>query len=134
MHSQEEHHQVGETTALLPTTAHDSTHQGSERKDYKYYCIWLWRFCIFAITGSLSVHVTKFVLALFDCPRNTWYYYVGFFFAELFVYTVLIVLIGTVLFQWRFFCLVAFKMWSWILPRKPKVWCYERLHSHRITL
>ncbi|KAG2202687.1 hypothetical protein INT46_011958 [Mucor plumbeus] len=135
MSDQEEHQQVAaETTSLLPTTTHDSTHQGSQRKDWKYYLVWFWRFCIFAVTGSSSVHVTRLVLKMFGCPSATWYYYVAFFFAELAVYTIMIVLIGSLLFQWRFFCLVAFKMWSWILPHKLKVWCYEHLHSHRITL
>ncbi|CAO0790440.1 unnamed protein product [Mucor circinelloides] len=125
---------IEETTTLLPTTTHDSTYQGSQRKDWKYYLVWFWRFCIFGVTGSSSVHVTSSILKLLNCPSGTWYYYVAFFFAELIVYTIMIVVIGTLLFQWRFFCLVAFKMWSWIMPHKLKVWCYEHLHSHRITL
>ncbi|KAK4516995.1 uncharacterized protein ATC70_000323 [Mucor velutinosus] len=131
---EEQHQCLEETTTLLPTTTHDSTYQGSHRKDWKYYCVWFWRFCIFGVTGSSSVHVTSSVLKLLGCPGGTWYYYVAFFFAELVVYTIMIVAIGTLLLQWRFFCLVAFKMWSWMMPHKLKVWCYEHLHSHRITL
>ncbi|CEP08101.1 hypothetical protein [Parasitella parasitica] len=70
MRNQEEQQQAGETTTLLPATTHDSTHEDGEKKDYKYYCIWLWRFCIFAVTGSLSVHITKFVLDLLGCPME----------------------------------------------------------------
>ncbi|CAO3635742.1 unnamed protein product [Mucor fragilis] len=132
---EEQHQHLGETTTLLPTTTHDSSsHQGSQRKDWKYYFVWFWRFCIFGVTGSSSVRVTSSILKLLGCPGGTWYYYVAFFFAELVVYTIMIVAIGTLLFQWRFFCLVAFKMWSWMMPHKLKVWCYEHLHSHRITL
>lgn len=151
---EEQQQYIEETTTLLPTTTHDSTYQGSQRKDWKYYLVWFWRFCIFGVTGSSSVHVTSSILKLLNCPSEylcgfgekfvlvywvmvlggTWYYYVTFFFAELIVYTIMIVVIGTLLFQWRFFCLVAFKMWSWIMPHKLKVWCYEHLHSHRITL
>lgn len=71
MSDQEEHQQVAaETTSLLPTTTHDSTHQGSQRKDWKYYLVWFWRFCIFAVTGSSSVHVTRLVLKMFGCPSK----------------------------------------------------------------
>lgn len=33
------------------------------KKDWKYWLIWFWRFCIFAMTGSCSIKVTKLVLA-----------------------------------------------------------------------
>lgn len=68
---EEQQQQVAvETTSLLPTTTHESTHQGSQRKDWKYYLVWFWRFCIFAVTGSSSVHVTRLVLKLFGCPSK----------------------------------------------------------------
>lgn len=145
---QQQQHQE-ETATLLPIYGHNNE---QKRKDWRYYLIWLWRFVIFGLTGSSSVHVTRMLLALVKCPSNvkkrfiilatytnlllagTWYYYVAFFFAEFLVYTVMIILLGTVFFQWRFFCMVAFKMWSWLLPRKIKNWCHERLYSHTMPL
>ncbi|KAI7898014.1 uncharacterized protein BX663DRAFT_526325 [Cokeromyces recurvatus] len=125
-----------ERTTLLPTTTatNDSINQISQRKGLKYYLIWLWRFCIFTVTGSSSVHVTSMLLRLLHYKNDTWFYYIVFFFMELVVYTIMIVAIGSLLFQWQFFCMIAFKMWSWLLPQKMKIWCYEHLHSHRITL
>lgn len=66
--------------------------------------------------------------------EGTWYYYLLFFFAELFVYTIMIVCIGSALFQWRFFCGVAFKMWSWLLPEKLKKRCAHYLYDNPSTL
>ncbi|KAI9481406.1 MAG: hypothetical protein EXX96DRAFT_566591 [Benjaminiella poitrasii] len=123
-----------ERTTLLPTTTADAPYHRSQNNGWKRSLIWLWRFLIFGVTGSSSVHATSILLRSLHCTNAKWYYYIVFFFAELVVYTIMIVLIGSLLFQWRFFCLVAFKMWSWLLPHKAKVWCYEHLHSHRITL
>lgn len=49
-----------ETTSLVG----DIEQQGSTttRKGYKYYLIWFWRFCIFALVGSSSVKVTRLLL------------------------------------------------------------------------
>ncbi|KAI9279827.1 hypothetical protein BY458DRAFT_501785 [Sporodiniella umbellata] len=99
------------------------------KNNWKTFFIWFWRFCIFGITGSSSVHVTRSLIRLTGCPEGTWYYYTFFFFLEFPVYTVMIVCIGSILFQWRFFCTVAFKMWSWSLPRKTKDWCAHRLYN-----
>jgi hypothetical protein len=58
-----------ETTTLLPTHTNDNE---PKRKDWKYYLIWFWRFCIFGITGSSSVHVTRMVLRSLACPCNVY--------------------------------------------------------------
>ncbi|CAO3666354.1 unnamed protein product [Rhizopus stolonifer] len=100
----------------------------------KLFFTWFWRFCIFGLTGSSSVHVTGMLLHWTGCPEGTWYYYLLFFFAELFVYTIMIVCIGSALFQWRFFCGVAFKMWSWLLPEKLKNRCAHHLYDNSSTL
>lgn len=34
----------------------------SEQKDYKYYLVWFWRLCIFALVGSSSMKVTRLLL------------------------------------------------------------------------
>ncbi|KAI9244273.1 hypothetical protein BDA99DRAFT_529216 [Phascolomyces articulosus] len=80
--------------------------------------IWTWRFLIFGITGSSSVAVTKSIMhhVLGLSTPDNWIYFIVFFILELFVYTIMIITIGTCLGQWRFFCMVAFKMWGWILP------------------
>ncbi|KAJ8655544.1 hypothetical protein O0I10_008830 [Lichtheimia ornata] len=81
--------------------------------------IWIWRICIFAVTGSSSVAVTRFILEhIFGTTMARWLYYVLFFFLELVVYTVMIVSIGTILGQHRFFFNVAVKMWGWMLPAR----------------
>ncbi|KAG2235331.1 hypothetical protein INT48_004950 [Thamnidium elegans] len=104
----------------------------SEQKDYKYYLVWFWRFCIFGLVGSSSMKVTRLLLT--GLTNDVWYYYAAFFFAELFVYTVMIITVGSLLGQWKFFCFVGYKMWSWIMPLKLKIWCYEHLHSDTISV
>lgn len=32
--------------------------------------VWLWRFCIFAVTGSSSVHVTRMLLHWLHCQGS----------------------------------------------------------------
>ncbi|CDS10163.1 hypothetical protein LRAMOSA02840 [Lichtheimia ramosa] len=81
--------------------------------------VWIWRICIFAVTGSSSVAVTRFILEhVFGTNMARWLYYVLFFLLELLVYTVMIVAIGTLLGQHRFFFNVAAKMWGWMLPAR----------------
>lgn len=124
-----------ERAGLLPSSQHDIEPRYVERRSYKYYLIWIWRFFIFALVGSSSVKVTRYLLvSIAHLNNDRWYYYVAFFFAELVVYTVMIILVGSLLFQWRFFCLLGYKMWSWAMPLKLKTWCYEHLHSHRISV
>lgn len=47
---------------LLPTTNQVSSN--AQKRDWKYFAIWLWRFIIFAITGSSSIKVTRYLLNL----------------------------------------------------------------------
>lgn len=42
----------------------------SEVKDYKYYLIWFWRFCIFGLVGSTSVKVTRVLLTEFITSKK----------------------------------------------------------------
>ncbi|OAD69904.1 hypothetical protein PHYBLDRAFT_94914, partial [Phycomyces blakesleeanus NRRL 1555(-)] len=85
-----------------------------------WYWLWLvilWRILIFSITGSSSVVVTRFLVRRgLGLEPPYWFYYAVFFILELLVYTVMIVLIGSCLGQWRFFCTVAFRMWYYVLP------------------
>ncbi|KAI9029807.1 hypothetical protein CLU79DRAFT_736135 [Phycomyces nitens] len=84
---------------------------------YWWWLVVLWRIMIFSITGSSSMIVTRFIVrrGLGMEPIN-WPYYAVFFVMELLVYTVMIILIGSCLGQWRFFCSVAFRMWYHVLP------------------
>ncbi|KAI8142397.1 hypothetical protein BJV82DRAFT_669551 [Fennellomyces sp. T-0311] len=92
--------------------------------------IWIWRFCIFGITGSTSMVVTRFIIQrIFGMASSGWEYFAVFFFLELVVYTIMLVIIGSCLGQWRFFCAVAFKMWGWLLPAQFRQTAYTRLQS-----
>lgn len=42
----------------------------SEQKDYKYYLIWFWRLCIFAVVGSSSMKVTRLLLTGLTSKRK----------------------------------------------------------------
>ncbi|CAO3686241.1 unnamed protein product [Rhizopus microsporus] len=96
--------------------------------------IWFWRICIFAITGSSSVHVTSALLHWLHFSKNAWYYYVMFILVETVVYTIMLVSIGTIFFQWRYFCTIAFRLWAWLMPKRWKAWCTRRLDDSPTTL
>lgn len=57
----------GERQNLLPTSNEEVVNQ---KKDWKYYLIWIWRFIIFAITGSSSIKVTRYLLNAMNCTRK----------------------------------------------------------------
>ncbi|KAI8365977.1 uncharacterized protein BYT42DRAFT_549968 [Radiomyces spectabilis] len=99
-------------------------------RDAKFYLQWLLRFCIFGVTGSSSVAVTRAILHhLFNLQAGSWSYLCVFFVAELFVYSIMLFLIGTILGQWRFFSMVLFKMWGWALSVKTREKCRQRLQE-----
>lgn len=53
-----------ETSRLLPSSQQDVEPRYVERRNYKYYLIWIWRFFIFALVGSSSVKVTRQLLSI----------------------------------------------------------------------
>lgn len=61
-----------ESSNLLPTSQQDvqQTNEQRVRKDWKYYLVWFWRFCIFALVGSSSVKVTRKLLSLVHLTSN----------------------------------------------------------------
>ncbi|KAI9491097.1 hypothetical protein BDB00DRAFT_834493 [Zychaea mexicana] len=103
----------------------------SKSEQCKTVLIWIWRVIIFAITGSSSVAVTRSIMQhiLGMTSPDNWVYYALFFVLELIVYTVMIVVIGSCLGQWRFFCLVACRMWGWLLPAQIRETLLIRLQS-----
>lgn len=58
---------------------------------------------VFSITGSLSVYVAKPILAFFELEKGTWYYYPLRILLIFPVYQVMIVIIGALLGQFKFF-------------------------------
>ncbi|KAI8094116.1 hypothetical protein BDF21DRAFT_458552 [Thamnidium elegans] len=42
----------------------------SEQKDYKYYLVWFWRFCIFGLVGSSSMKMMYGITMLHSFLQN----------------------------------------------------------------
>ncbi|KAI9319004.1 hypothetical protein BX666DRAFT_1413756 [Dichotomocladium elegans] len=81
------------------------------------FLTWFWRFCIFGLTGSSSVAVTRFIIHVLGADTlGTGIYYLVFFILEMIIYTIMLVFIGTCLGQRKFFCAVATKIWGWLIP------------------
>ncbi|KAI7869519.1 hypothetical protein BDF14DRAFT_1782223 [Spinellus fusiger] len=106
-----------DSESLLPSL---DAHQGapvsaSVWQVWQGRLVWLWRFCIFGMVGSSSAAVTRFLLR--SLQGSGWVYYLWFFIVEFPVYTMTLVLVGSCLGQWRFFCRLGLSLWSWCLPK-----------------